>query len=352
MTRNRLLIGITAALLVVTAVYWWQRTLKPHGHDRLAGADASSESSSGATVRPVGTFAIPLPAFRSKEDMAGEILSSLNHKPIEFYGRVIDQYGMPVADAEVRGFVMYNTGSTMGVMKPKAVTDANGLFSFGGFSGKSLDFNIIKPGYEFMPEGDAYHYTHFVEEEKRHQPNRASPVVQKMWKLQGPEPLIHTLENYRLSSDGSPVHIDLVTGKTVPSGGDLIVSLTHQIKRENIQLDRYDWEAKIEVVDGGLIEVNEAVTNMFLAPEDGYVSSILVKMPEAREDWTSIYKKAFYIRSRGKLYSRIDFEMQTIPSNKESYVGIVSWQNPSGSRNLEYDPAKRLYPKERRDWNQ
>jgi hypothetical protein len=229
---------------------------------------------------------------------------------------------------------------TAGVEKPNTVTDASGYFAFSGLNGRTLDFNITKPGYEFMPEGDAFDYTKLVSEEKRHHPDPSNPVVLKMWKLQGAEPLIYNAQTFNLPSDGSPVRIDFAAGKTVADGGDLIVAIKHGQQPAGASVTKYDWSAEVTAVDGGLKEAGQRVTNMHLAPESGYVPSISVEMPATRNDWSRTYTRSFYVKSRGRLYARISFDLHSIPSGGPSYVSLKSWVNPSGSRNLEYDPSK------------
>jgi hypothetical protein len=288
----------------------------------------------------------PTAPGKAKREVVREILSTLNHQPIEFYGRVIDQYGSPVAGAEIHGQVIYNTGVTSGVSKPEAVANSDGYFEFKGLSGRTLDFNITKPGYQFTAEGDAFDYTKLVPEEKRHHPNPKKPVVLKMWKLQGAEPLIYGSQTFDLPSDGSPLHIDLMTGKTAASGGDLIIILKHGRQPTGASITKYDWSVEVAVVNGGLVERDERVNNMYLAPMEGYLPLIGTEMSVMRSDWSRTYTRNFYLKTRVNIYSRVSFDLHTIPSGGSSYISLKWWLNPKpGSRTLEYDPTRQTSPR-------
>jgi hypothetical protein len=205
--------------------------------------------------------------------------------------------------------------------------------------GRTFDYHLEKTGYDSMPEGDAFDYTKLISEENRHHPDPKTPIVLKMWKLQGVEPLVYKQESFDLPAVGLPVRIDLVTGKVVPDGGDLIIAIKHGQQTTGSSIIKYDWSAEVRPVDGGLIVTKQRVTNMHLAPEDGYVQSCLVEMPATRPDWSRTYTENLYLKSRGGRYARLSLDIHSIPTGT-SYVAIKSWLNPSGSRNLEYTPSK------------
>jgi hypothetical protein len=168
-----------------------------------------------------------------------------------------------------------------------------------------------------------------------------------MWKLQGAEPLIQGGRFINIVADGTEVRIDLQTGRIVESGGDLIVSVKHDQQARNIAPKvPYNWKATITAVNGGIVEAaNQRINNMLLAPEDGYLPLLLIDMPGTRPDWSPSVTKNIYTMTRQKLYSRVEINLQCSPTQSTSGVQVNWWLNPSGSRNLEYDPAKRIDPK-------
>jgi hypothetical protein len=276
-----------------------------------------------------------------KQDGRNELMNSLNHQPIEFYGHVIDQFGVPVGGAEVRAQVIYNTGQTAGVTKRTVLTDVDGNFELMDLRGRTLDFDIVKNGYSFIPAADAYDYTTLVAANKRHHPDKRKPVVLQMWKLQGADPLIARNAITTLVPDGRPYHIDLVAGTVVAANGDLVVRLFHGRQDSGAQISRYDWRAELAVVDGGLRPENRRITEMFFAPNEGYESTFIVEMPAQLPGWNRTYKCNFFMRIRNNLYCRLGIDLHTIPMGDSSYVNLTWWLNPTpGSHNLEFDPAK------------
>jgi hypothetical protein len=311
---------------------------------RASNRKSASRTSEKAMTDPSNTpvlvlrpaTASPVPPGNGENVTRNELLASLNHQPIKFYGRVLDQFDAPVPGAEVRAEVIYNTGQSSGVTRRTLVTDSRGNFALTGVSGRTLDFNIVKTGYDFIPQHDAYDYTAIVPEHKRHHPDPNSLVVLHMWKLQGAESLIAKHKSTKLISDGRDYRFDLVNGTVVSSGGDLVVRLYHDQQNGGIQVGPYDWKAEVTVVDGGLKEENQRITHMYLAPAEGYIEQLAIDMSARSPDWNRIYTRNFYLNVRKDLYCRLSIDLHTIPVGNASYIDLSWWLNPKpGSRNLE-----------------
>ncbi len=270
------------------------------------------------------------------------VLDAYNHKDIEFYGKVIDQYGNPLPDVKVTASVIYNSGEKSGVQEARTTTDAEGVFSFTGMKGRTFDCHLEKMGYQTMPERDAFDYTELVPAEKRHHPDPRNPVVLKMWKLQGTEPLVHFERKYfPLPTDGTPVQIDLSTGKQVATGGDLVLALNHVVlPRGALPEPQFDWRARAEVAGGGLIESNQRL--MYRAPEAGYAPALTIDMPAAKPDWANSINRSYYVRTRGNLFGRVEVYLNANQRGYDpSYVMLQWWLNPKpGSHNLEVDTGQ------------
>lgn len=343
MNRRRLLIGAVLVLTLALVIVWLTRETEVPGVPSATTTTPTSAPTASAMAKAAS--ATPEPDYaqlKPKKELMREALSLLNHKDIEFYGKVVDQSGAPVAGADVNGQVIYNSGVASGVSKPETVTDASGLFSFKGLKGRTLDFNIVKAGYEFMPEGDAFDYTELVPDERRHHPNARNPVLLKMWKLQGAEPLIFVDGKSFYFMQGEPeVRIDLTTGKRVESGGDLVITMKHEDWPPNSVWHPYDWSATVRAMDGGLIETNQRVMN--LAPEDGYVAEIVFSEKAVQRPFVGGAMVNLYVKSRGNIFSKVKLELHPQPGQPTSSINIRSWLNPKdGSRNLEFDATKRV----------
>lgn len=343
--KKRHLVFLVVALVVLVLVAWRWRKTPRHETQPLAGVVPSAatvaEKPKNAAPAPIQTPATLSPSPTKGEQMRA-VLDAYNHKDIEFYGKVIDQFDTPLAGVEVSGQVIYHTGSADGVVKPRTYTDSNGYFEIKGVKGRTLGFNLVKQGYQFMPEGDAFDYTELVPEEKRHHPDPRNPVVLKMWKLQGTEPLVHFERKYfPLPADGTPVQIDLNTGKQVATGGDLVLALNHVVlPRGALPEPQFDWHARAEIAGGGLVESKQRL--MYLAPDTGYASTLAIDMPATKPDWANSITRDYYVRTRGNLFGRVEVYLNANQRGYDpSYVMLQWWLNPKpGSRNLEVDTGQ------------
>lgn len=338
MKKHRL-IFLGVGLLVLMLLAWrWQNTLGRDAPPITAAttpAAKSKEMASAATVQTAATSAATL----TKEEQMRAVLAEYNHKNIEFYGKVVDQYSNPLPAVKVTGSVIYNSGSKSGVQESHTTTDAEGLFSFTGMKGRTFDYHLEKAGYETMPDRDAFDYTELVAKDKRHHPDPKNPVVLKMWKLQGAEPLVHFARKYYpLPADGTPVQIDLSTGKQVATGGDLVLAVNHIVlSRGALPKQQFDWRASAQITGGGLIESQQQL--MYVAPETGYVPTMEIDMPATKADWTNTITRKFYVKTRGNLFGRIEVYLNANQRGYDpSYAMLQWWLNPKpGRRNLEVE---------------
>lgn len=237
----------------------------------------------------------------------------------------------------------YNSGTRgSGVQEAHTATDAEGLFSFTGMKGRTFDYHLEKKDYQTMPEGDAFDYTELVPEAKRHHPDPKNPVVLKMWKLQGAEPLVHFERKYfPLPADGTPVRIDLITGKQVAAGGDLVFALNHVVLPHGATPEpQFDWHARFEVTGGGWLESRQRLMN--LAPENGYTPLLTIDMPASKTDWDHTVERSLFLKTRGNLFARLQMHLNVNQRGYDpSYVMLQWWLNPKpDSHNLEFDPSQ------------
>lgn len=343
--KNRRWIILTLLLLILALVFvWWRsRPLKssePQTTPPTAAVPPSPTPKPGeqATSTPAANAATP-----SKLERMSRLLGNLNHKDIEFYGKVVDQAGTPLPDVAVYASVLYNTGLTSGMDKRVTKTDAQGLFSISGMRGRTLGIGLDKPGYEYDGEKGPFHFTEFVGEKDRYTPDRKNPVILTMWKLQGAEPMIFfDYRGYPVPPTGNAVRIDLKTGKRVEIGGDIVVTLWHAEAEAGQRLQRYPWKAELAAPGGGLIESTSR--RMYLAPETGYESTIIISQTGQEPEYQKGIEKTYYLKTGSGQYARVRVDLNTDTSTKyDSHVGLTWWLNPKpGSRNLEFDSAKTI----------
>jgi hypothetical protein len=264
-----------------------------------------------------------------------------NNRVQNIYGKVIDQYGQPVADVDVAGNVALLQGwdSDEKYKHYKTKTDTNGLFQFTGLRGASISADVTKEGYEID-----YRIGYTVPAGKKTSPD--DRAILTMWKLKGPEPMIHRQKFYGITPDWRIFTIDLVKHKKI-EGTNAIGDLLVQIQRP-AQIgpqDRFDWAFAMTAIDGGFIEItNDGYLNE--APESGYQPQYKFNMSASEENanWKKYaysryvgVEKTFYFKSRnGQVYGH--FHIKISPNyNDTSALDIEYYINPSGSRNLEWD---------------
>ena len=109
-------------------------------------------------------------------------------------------------------------------------------------------------------------------------------------------------------------------------------------KRPNAK-GRYDWRCLISVPNGGLIERKDQFD--FEAPTEGYKSSVEIVMSQTAEDWSPQASREYFVKVADGRYARIKFKMI---AGGDHFLELESFLNPSGSRNLEFDPKEVVKP--------
>ena len=327
--------GIIAMLLL--AVLWWRQASSPSPNPGTASSvPVTQRETPSQTKEPATTAQLPTVTTNQRQVEGSRFggLAALSGQPIEFYGKVIDQDNKPLPGVEVVG----RTGSKTGFMQEEhraysTATGPSGLFSFDGFNGAGLVIDLKKPGYNFESSRRQFLYSLIDPDKKRFTPDRNNPVVFRMWKSTGAEPLVQYQQSLgRAPIDGTPVQIDLAKGKLVKENGDLLVSVSWG-PRIGKSFYAFDWSVKLSVPGGGIMEGGD--DTMFYAPADGYQESLDYRF--SADERKSQLHKTFYVSSRNRqTYSRVELWVANQPGDSETDVTGRVWLNPKpGSRNLE-----------------
>jgi hypothetical protein len=363
-TRRKVLV-LVAVLVVLIAVFWlWRRQTTPMPRQETASAQAAISSAASKSEQATTSGAQsssasashqpPIPPTQKPSPELKRTFEALNHNPIEFYGRALDQFGLPVAGAEVTGSVLYNTGTASGRKVASTTTDANGYFQFGGMEGQSLGIDFKKFGYDFNPRNTLFWYSYFEADHKRHQSDSRNPVIFTLWKKQAAEPLVHYDTDHDVPANGTPVRINLATGQIGGRDADLVVTVSRTPLQMRYGEQGFAWAATVEVVGGGLIRAGQR-DYYNLAPESGYVPRFeftqeaqnvrAAQDEKVKWTWARSVSDDFFISSRnGKNFARVSLRIMANADRKEgdniAAVRTTVWLNPNGSRNLEFDPQK------------
>lgn len=309
------------------AVGWWLTT----GRSNKRNVDSSNEittapTPAGSAVSNAGTSNA---AVKTKMEAMQEIWAKENTKPLDFYGKIVDQNNNPVERVRVRaGVGTIISFDRSGGRWIETESDSNGIFSFVGIRGAGMGpFLLSKEGYFYdgkLPSSSR---------PTNYAPNPKIPTAFVMWKLKGAEQMAyHKIHTY-VPCDGTPTVFDVLTGKET-STGTLVITVTRMPL--NIQRgERFDWKASVEIRDGGLTPIEEAYP--YEAPNRQYQPTIAIERPATMANWSTGADRSYYFRS-GKNFGRLSVNVQADFQPPPTSVDIEIYFNPSGSRNLEFDP--------------
>lgn len=103
---------------------------------------------------------------------------------MDTYGKVVDQNDSPLAEVAVEeGVGTYETPTRSGSKTFRTVTDSTGCFHFAGIHGAWAGFNLKKDGYIYNLKAPT------TSRPKSYDPDPRTPILFRMWKLKGANPL-------------------------------------------------------------------------------------------------------------------------------------------------------------------
>jgi len=268
-----------------------------------------------------------------------------------FYGRVIDQYGQPVLNAEVN----YSRGEF-----GTTTTNSNGDFIVKGI-GKLLTITSINHDsidFHHNPK-DAYRSNAQQEpianslDFYRSKPENSellsylsttinSPHIFKAWRVTEITPNIN-IYNGQLSegmiSDGRIYTINLKQGRgTLKEGGrhgQLKVSCKRKLlKSKRERREHNDWEFTLEAIDGGIQGTDDYYLNT--APNTGYKKNITVKYFSSSNNYKHYFNKRYYFKSnKGSVVGAFFLAFKPFARMKLCGLALELYKyNTQGSHNL------------------
>jgi len=277
-----------------------------------------------------------------------------SNRPVEFYGKVIDQDGRPVPGVTIEfELVGYNEnflkifaaakiGDEERRTRLRATSDNDGLFSIKGVTGRMLGLKEVqKEGYgPLMVEKGMFVYDPYLQD--LFHPDPQKPVVFHLWKKGPTDPLIKTEESFKIISDGRIYTVDLLKRK-IAEGTSATGDLRVQVKCPE-KVDRktpYLWSFIIDSIEGGILETNDPFP--YRAPDSGYEPGYEVIMDPAASKWKGEVKRQFYVKSRGgKVHASVEVTVFPNYDGRTGRFRVNYLANPNNSRNLEYDPSKQI----------
>ena len=222
-----------------------------------------------------------------------------------------------------------------------AITDKNGIFTVHGIKGISLDIKSLEKDGYWSPSREEYFELSEMRfgKEHLHKPQLDKPVVSQMWKKRLEANYANLVERrmeINLGADGGELRFDLISGKQIEDK-NVPANLVITFLSPSIRQKRRDWAMELSVPDGGIMSTEELYP--YMAPNDGYKSSVFVKTGKGDDKWRSTNYR-FYIKgNNGKFYAVIELKIRFF-ENDGVRVGIYSRCNADGSTDLVPKPPK------------
>ena len=172
-----------------------------------------------------------------------------------------------------------------------------------------------------------------------HVPDPSNPVVFRLRKKGVLEPLIRYDKWETLAYDRGSYFYDPQSGaisQEPPSGAGLKFTFT---RAPSPQGTPFAWTWRIDGVHAALQATDEELA--FLAPEGGYVPAWEMSRSAQDSDSRQSPEVRLYLRTADGRYGLVDLRLrQPKARDMGPTLYVKSWLNPSGSRNLEFDPNK------------
>jgi hypothetical protein len=256
--------------------------------------------------------------------------------PIEFYGKVVDQFGQPVAGAEVE----LNWTTVVGPIpdpKKSIYTSSDGRFEVTGIQGNGITISVYKDGYIRTHDWtQSFEYAAFYKNDF-HVPDPNNPVIFRLQKLMGAEPMYKFLPYGDIIAGRTPLILNVEQGK-VAAQGDLAFSIVL-----GTETNRYgsDFTVTVKGLNGaGFVFSDEEF--LFKAPEIGYQSTRLINIKADDPKYSPFQKLRFYVRTGTGKYAAVEARVNLWNNWEGASFSAIVYFNPSGSRNLEFDQNKQI----------
>lgn len=284
-----------------------------------------------------GTLSATLKFAQAIGGKAGGMLSMAASRilPVHFWGRVVDQHGVGVANARVDlvisggGSFATSTGSTY------VSTDSQGYFEV---KGKGQDVSILDVKHKNV--ADVYYRSrggkkaygnkdlratnqHGEEYSWYSYEKKESPLIIDVWRVEKFDNVKANNGAYHVPVNGEALLFD----KTIKA--------TCQRSEMNGFGDYGDWSITLAPLEGGVQETEDLYLNV--APESGYLPEFTLS--SKREDSEYLYriypaKHFYYYAKGGSVYGSLEISFEPFAKKDKCILMTAFKYNKSGSRNL------------------
>jgi hypothetical protein len=248
--------------------------------------------------------------------------------PITFYGKVVDENMQPIAAAQVT--FQWTNLSAKGTQSQQAQSDPQGLFSIDNVTGKRLVVRVSKTGYYASDSRNRFSFEYANPfEEIFHKPDPNTPVLFYLRKQKPAADVTSKSVEVLLSGDGSPLKLDLLSGRISDSGQVQVQAWKPWPPRP--MEPAYEWKVVLAIPGGGFVETREDFA--FAAPETGYEGPYVIDMsPALGSSWkVSAERSLYFVFGEPKKYGHMS--LRTDGGSRYIFLDYVI--NQSGGRDLE-----------------
>jgi len=274
-------------------------------------------------------------------------------KPIDFYGRFVDQYNDPVPDAHLRfifSVSQYGGGWLNYTVYTK--TDSDGRFHLSGAKAHYFTLHgFEKLGYIGRKLG-----SNSRERNNKPATSYANPEVFSAWKynveeLELEDELIkswyvaRTEDRKNIVPDGSLYTADIIAGEDSlnfrkGSDGDIVIQILGMWERDKnknfVSFSSIGFEYNIEFKNGsGIAEIDNKVYP-YVAPKEGYINTISSKGKKSDDDWHEVNRKTkrYFLRTPSGHYGLLRFSIDPVFRVDEAGLSFRAIINTSGETSL------------------
>ena len=266
---------------------------------------------------------------RTVAEKSREFSKAMN-RPIEFYGRTVDQDGRPLVGVSVD----YHITSTPTVPVPwgpsettkgSTGTDADGQFVIKGHRGHGLSFSLRKDGYRERGGGATYS----ANESESHHPDPAKPVAFTL--IRDDLPLAEKVYGKNLSFVWNAGQVTVNCG---PALGSLVLTPKRNGMNTANRQQSFDWSVDVVATGFGMALLSDETAKV--APTDGYQPGHIYDFPRDAKAWRSVVTDKYTIRTADGKYGLMELALYGDHSDNGACGSVTIYLNPSGARNIDH----------------
>ncbi len=264
-------------------------------------------------------------------------------RPIEFYGKVVDENNLPVTDAlvEIEWIGVDERDGPDGVGHRTQKSGPDGLFTISGIKGKCMTARVSKDGYYTKKTltNCTYEYGGFWEPNFI-EPDRNNPVVYHLVKRPVAELTYHIGDRYYLPPPVLEAHLNMLNLPTLSEApADILVRIT---RSPILPANSKDEVWKLEIEGRGDTELILSDDEFLIkAPLEGY-------QPRIVHDYHGVndQKITFYVRSKQRgYYAGAILNVTPWHRNRNidyATINLDAVVNPNNSQIVDYDNEKNI----------